>query len=150
MRIGYEMVNSQPGAKCRVGYNYGGSVAEWSARRTRNPAVPGSSPVVATCWICPWSSRVQILGRLLLNFFKLQTSGYYNWILVNFFSNVTKRLDTDVTSGKPREITYDICAPFANLVESWKIWQGRRLRLNYSRQVLFSLSLTVTVEFESA
>ena len=26
----------------------GGSVAEWSARRTRNPAVPGSSPALAT------------------------------------------------------------------------------------------------------
>ena len=40
-----------------------GSVAEWSARRTRNPAVPGSSPALATCWICAWSSRVQILGH---------------------------------------------------------------------------------------
>ena len=30
----------------------GGSVAEWSARRTRNPAVPGSSPALATSWIC--------------------------------------------------------------------------------------------------
>ena len=39
-----------------------GSVAEWSARRTRNPAVPGSSPALATCWIWPRSSRVQILG----------------------------------------------------------------------------------------
>ena len=27
----------------------GGSVAEWSARRTRNPAIPGSSPALATC-----------------------------------------------------------------------------------------------------
>ena len=35
-----------------------GSVAEWSARRTRNPAVPGSSPALATCWICARSSRV--------------------------------------------------------------------------------------------
>ena len=41
----------------------GGSVAEWSARRTRNPAVPGSSPALATCWICVLSSRVQILGH---------------------------------------------------------------------------------------
>ena len=39
----------------------GGSVAEWSARRTRNPAVPGSSPALATCCICAWSSRVQVL-----------------------------------------------------------------------------------------
>ena len=41
----------------------GGSVAEWSARRTRNPAVPSSSPALATCWICARSSRVQILGH---------------------------------------------------------------------------------------
>ena len=41
----------------------GGSVAEWSARRTRNPAVPGSSPTLATCWICTRSSQVQILGH---------------------------------------------------------------------------------------
>ena len=41
----------------------GDSVAEWSARRTRNPAVPGSSPALATCWICARSSRVQILGH---------------------------------------------------------------------------------------
>ena len=40
-----------------------GSVAEWSARRTRNSAVPGSSPALATCWICARSSRVQILGH---------------------------------------------------------------------------------------
>ena len=38
-------------------------MAEWSARRTRNPAVPGSSPALATCWICARSSRVQILGH---------------------------------------------------------------------------------------
>ena len=30
----------------------GGSVAEWWARWTSNPAVPGSSPALATCWIC--------------------------------------------------------------------------------------------------
>ena len=41
----------------------GGSVAEWSALRTRNPAVPGLSPARATCWICSRSSRVQILGH---------------------------------------------------------------------------------------
>ena len=33
-------------------YVTGGSVAEWSARRTRNPAVPGSIPALAICWIC--------------------------------------------------------------------------------------------------
>ena len=41
----------------------GGSVAEWLPRRTHNPAVPGSSPALATCWICVLSSRVQILGH---------------------------------------------------------------------------------------
>ena len=30
----------------------GGSVAEWSACRTRNPAVPGSSPALTTTGIC--------------------------------------------------------------------------------------------------
>ena len=30
----------------------GGSVAEWSACRIRNPVVPGSSPALATTWIC--------------------------------------------------------------------------------------------------
>ena len=37
--------------------------AEWSARRTRNPAVLGSSPALATRWICARPSRVQILGH---------------------------------------------------------------------------------------
>ena len=27
-------------------------MAEWSARRARNPAVSGSSPALATTWIC--------------------------------------------------------------------------------------------------
>ena len=36
---------------------------EWSARRTRNPVVPGSSPALDTCWICSRLSRVQILGH---------------------------------------------------------------------------------------
>ena len=57
---------------------------------------------------------------VLLIFFKLQTSGYYNWILVNFILDIKKRPDTNVTSGKPRE-NHMTCAPFANLVE-WKIW----------------------------
>ena len=43
----------------------GGSVAEWSARQTRNPAVPGSSPALATCWICARSSRVQSSAALV-------------------------------------------------------------------------------------
>ena len=53
---------------------------------------------------------------LLLLFFKLQTSGYYNGILVNFILDITERLDIDVTSGKSREnhMTY---APFANFAK---------------------------------
>ena len=38
-------------------------MAEWSARRTRNPVVLGSSPALDTCWICSRLSRVQILGH---------------------------------------------------------------------------------------
>ena len=30
----------------------GGSMAEWSARQTRNPAVPGWDPALTTTWIC--------------------------------------------------------------------------------------------------
>ena len=44
----------------------GGSVAEWSARQTHNPAVPGSSPALASYWICSWCSQVQILGHTSL------------------------------------------------------------------------------------
>ena len=77
--------------------------------------------------------------RKSCQFFKLQTSGCYNWILVNFILNITKRPDIKVTSGKPIRENHMTCAPFANLVE-WKIWKGRTLCLNYSRQVLFSLS----------
>ena len=65
-----------------------------------------------------------------LNFFRLQKSGYYNWILVNFIWNITKWLDINVTSSKPRE-NHMKCAPFANVVE-WKIWKRRTLCLNYS------------------
>ena len=39
------------------------SVAEWSARRTRNPVVPGPSPALVICWICSLLSRDQILGH---------------------------------------------------------------------------------------
>ena len=39
------------------------SMAGWWARRTRNPAVPGSSPALATWRICSRSSRVQIIGH---------------------------------------------------------------------------------------
>ena len=69
-------------------------------------------------------------NNCFINFFKLQTSGYYNWILVNFILNITKRPDINVTSGKPRE-NHMKCAPFANVVD-WKIWKGRTLCLNYS------------------
>ena len=64
---------------------------------------------------------------VLLNFFKLQTSGYYNWILVNFILNITKWPGVNVTSSKPRE-NHRTYVPFANLVE-WKIWKGRTLCL---------------------
>ena len=40
----------------------GGSVAEWSARWTRNLAASGSNPAMVTCWICSRFSRVQIRG----------------------------------------------------------------------------------------
>ena len=40
------------------------SIAEWSASRTSKPAVPGSSPVLTTCWICSRSFWVQILGHV--------------------------------------------------------------------------------------
>ena len=66
-----------------------------------------------------------------LNLFKFQTSGYYNWIVVHFIWNITKRPDINVTSSKPRE-NHMKCAPFANLVE-WKIWKGSTLCLNYSQ-----------------
>ena len=49
---------------------------------------------------------------VLLTFFKLQTSGCYNRILVNFILNITKRPDVNVTSGKPR-VNHMTCVPFA-------------------------------------
>ena len=55
------MLPSRGHMKQNQGYVSHGT--EWSARRTRNPAVPGSSPALATCWICARSSRVQILGH---------------------------------------------------------------------------------------
>ena len=84
---------------------------------------------------------------VLFNFIKLQTSSYYNWILEKFILNIAKRPDINVTSGKPRE-NHMTCAPFAKLVE-WKIWKRRTMCLSYSRQVLFSLPLAVTVEFDA-
>ena len=38
-------------------------MAKWLAHRTRNPAVPGASPALATCWICSRPTRVQIYGH---------------------------------------------------------------------------------------
>jgi len=38
-------------------------MAEWSERRTRNLAVPGSSTALTASWICSQSSRLQILGH---------------------------------------------------------------------------------------
>ena len=40
-------------------------MAQWSARRTRIQAVPGSSPALATCWIFSWLYRVQILSQMV-------------------------------------------------------------------------------------
>ena len=48
------VISQTPAGEGGTPYNdlYGGSVAEWSAHWTRNPAVPGSSPgALATCWI---------------------------------------------------------------------------------------------------
>ena len=50
----------------------GGSVAEGSARRTRNPAVPGSRPALATCGF--------VLGRPEFKF----SPTLVNWQLVAF------------------------------------------------------------------
>ena len=44
----------------------GGSVAEGSARLTHSLVVPGSSPALASYWICSWWSQVQILGHTSL------------------------------------------------------------------------------------
>ena len=59
-------------------------MAEWSGRWTRNSAVPGWSPALATCWICSWSSQVQILScacKLLLLLLLLLLLNYLaNWL----------------------------------------------------------------------
>ena len=34
-----------------------GSMAEWSAHQTLNPAVLGLNPALVTCWICSWLSQ---------------------------------------------------------------------------------------------
>ena len=38
-------------------------MTERSARWTSNPAVPGASSALTTCWTCPRLSRVQIPGH---------------------------------------------------------------------------------------
>ena len=40
--------------KFKFFFKFGGSVAEWSACRTRNPAVLGLSPALTITWICFW------------------------------------------------------------------------------------------------
>ena len=40
-------------------------MAEWSARRPGSPAVPVSSPALATCWICSRSSRAESTATLV-------------------------------------------------------------------------------------
>ena len=42
----------------------GDSVAEWSARRTRNPDGSTFESRFGTCWICSRLFRVQILGHV--------------------------------------------------------------------------------------
>ena len=41
-------------------------MAEWSARRTRNPAVPGSSPALINRWICSRWSNFKFSAMLLI------------------------------------------------------------------------------------
>ena len=40
-----------------------GSAAEWSTCETCNPASLTQPAELATCWICSWLSRVQILNQ---------------------------------------------------------------------------------------
>ena len=47
LRIWWRHVNT-----LYTAWSCGGSVAEWSARRTRIPAVAGSSPALTTTLIC--------------------------------------------------------------------------------------------------
>ena len=68
-----------------------GSVTEWSARWTRNSAVPGSSLALATCWICSSATLVnsQLHGCLLPGFefcyvaFELFVSKYLSGVPAN-------------------------------------------------------------------
>ena len=73
-----------------------------------------------------------------IKYFKFQTFVYYNWILVNFILNMTKRPDINVTSVKPRE-NHMTCAPFANLVE-WKIWGKDAVLKLFSTSTVFAFS----------
>ena len=57
-------------------------MAEWSGRWTRNSAVPGWSPALATCWICSWSSQVQILSCACKLFSQLVTSCQLGFLIL--------------------------------------------------------------------
>ena len=57
-------------------------MAEWSVRWTRNPAIPGLSSALATCWICSWSTEFKSSATLV----KSQLVAYYQllrsvWII---------------------------------------------------------------------
>ena len=68
-------------------------MTEWSARRTRTPAVPGSSPALATCWICSRSSRVQILGHAckIANWLPPASWGFKSCYLFSKYLLIVKR-----------------------------------------------------------
>ena len=52
MHCGAQKIQPKQKSGRPIALPIGGSVAEWSVLRTRNPAVPGSSPTLATTWIC--------------------------------------------------------------------------------------------------
>ena len=75
-------------------------MAEWSARWTSNPAVPGSSPALATCWICSRDKssstfvKSQLvascqLGFLIKGGFELFVSTYQSRAPVNELDKLT-------------------------------------------------------------
>ena len=61
--VTYVCGNLSMGHTCTFLQHPEGSVAKWSVRQFRKPVDPGSSPALATCWICSESSRVQILSQ---------------------------------------------------------------------------------------
>ena len=75
---GYQSVNFT----VNISVTVGGSVTQWSAHRTRSPAVPGQSPAPGTCRICQTlSSRVYILGH----FRKLNSQLVAFWQVLFYF-----------------------------------------------------------------